>query len=74
MRLKKLKVIKIILLIWMLFVMVSEIIIFIEDSTILLYCLIGFFILGVLPYLIINWIYKITKKEIENLTYKNMVV
>lgn len=67
MKLKKLKVIKIISLIWMLFVMIAEISIFAEDNTILLPCLIGFFIWGIIPFLIVNWIYKITKKEIERL-------
>lgn len=66
-KLKKLKVIKIISLIWMLFVMIAEISIFAEDNTILLPCLIGFFIWGIIPFLIVNWIYKITKKEIERL-------
>lgn len=67
-KLKKLKVIKIISLIWMLFVMIAEISIFAEDNTILLPCLIGFFIWGIIPFLIVNWIYKITKKEIERLS------
>lgn len=67
MKLKKLKVIKIISLIWMLFVMIAEISIFAEDNTVLLPCLIGFFIWGIIPFLIVNWIYKITKKEIERL-------
>lgn len=67
MKLKKLKVIKVISLIWMLFVMIAEISIFAEDNTILLTCLIGFFIWGIIPFLIVNWIYKITKKEIERL-------
>lgn len=67
MKLKKLKVIKIISLIWMLFVMIAEISIFAEDNTVLLPCLIGFVIWGIIPFLIVNWIYKITKKEIERL-------
>lgn len=57
-RLKKLKVIKIIALLWMLFVLIVEIICIIEDKNIFLACLFGFFIWGVLPYFIINCIYK----------------
>ena len=66
-RLKKLNVIKIISLIWMLLVLIVEIIIFIDDNTILLPCLLGFVCWGFLPYLIIKWIYKTTEKEIQKL-------
>lgn len=67
-RLKKLKIIKIISIIWMLFVMIVETKIIIDDSTIFIACLMGFFIWGILPYLIVNWIYKITEKKIKNFT------
>lgn len=61
-KLKKIKIAKTISLIWMLFVMIVEIKIFIEDSTIFLGCLMGFAIWGILPCLILNCIYKIHKK------------
>lgn len=67
-KLKKIKIAKTISLIWMLFVMIVEIKIFIEDSTIFLGCLMGFAIWGILPCLILNCIYKIHKKEINKLT------
>ena len=63
-KLKKIKIAKIISLIWMLFVLIAEIKIFIEDNTIFLACLMGFAIWGIVPSLIVNWIYK---KEIDKL-------
>ena len=48
----------------MLFVLIAEIKIFIEDNTIFLACLMGFAIWGIVPSLIVNWIYK---KEIDKL-------
>ena len=63
-KLKKIKIAKIISLICMLFVLIAEIKIFIEDNTIFLACLMGFAIWGIVPSLIVNWIYK---KEIDKL-------
>ena len=63
--LQKLKVIKIIALLWMLFVLIVEIICIIEDKTIWLSCLFGFFIWGVVPRLIINFICKIKERKLK---------
>ena len=62
-RLEKSEIIKMISIIWMLFVLIVEIIIVIGDGTILLPCLMGFFIWGVLPYLIIKGLMKLFKKD-----------
>lgn len=64
-KLKKIKITKRISLIWMLFVLIAEIKIFIEDNTIFLACLSGFFIWGVLPYFIIKYIYKKIEEKLK---------
>lgn len=64
-KLKKLKFIRIISLLWMTFVIIEEIVIFMDDKTIWLSCLFGFLIWGVVPCLIINWICKIKEGKLK---------